>query len=114
MRNVKSIINVRDNVLLLYLFNGLFDLLAQIRPLLLLPHLVVNLVNILIGAPFLVLLRHAEHLAIAVPDMFNEVSAVANQATLNGEDDGAGTLVKTKRAACLLELERLLYKYCNC
>ena len=67
----------------------------------LLPHFVVDLVDILVCASLLVLLGHSEDFAVAIPDMLNKVGAVSDECAFNSVDNWAGSLIKTKGATRL-------------
>jgi hypothetical protein len=87
---------MRNNLLLLDLFNQLFYLLGKSKSMVLLTLLVINLVNIIVCASFGILLSNPKNFSVAVSDMLNKVSTITNKSALNGINNRASTFIKTE------------------
>jgi hypothetical protein len=94
--SVERIIDMRNNLLLLDLFNQLFYLLGKSKSMVLLTLLVINLVNIIVCASFSILLSNPKNFSVAVSDMLNKVSTITNKSALNGINNRASTFIKTE------------------
>jgi len=84
-----------DDFLLLDLLQVAFNFLRNRQAVLPLPHELLNFLDVVRGAVFLVLLRHLDACAAVIrTDVFDEIRAVANDLALQCEDEGARSLIK--------------------
>ena len=104
---------MRNNFLLLDLIQVLFNLFAESCSLFLLAPLLVDFLGVIVTAPFLVLLGHAQDFAELFSNMLDECCSIANESSFNRVNNRAALLVGEPIASNDLQRQRGVNTICN-